>query len=279
MRENVDVDRLDRFTFASRKLPEYMHFRLMRCAICDLIFTCNSLDTGWVQNGYRDAAFDAGVESEYAARSYAKEMERIVPVLSSRSSALDIGAGDGAFLVELSRFGFSQIIGVEPSLEPVRRARPEVAAMIRNEFFRPDDYQPGAQDLVTCFQTLEHVEDPLSLCRSVHGLLSEGGAFVTVAHDFRALPARILGARSPIYDVEHLQLFSEDSLRKLFLSAGFKDVSIRPMRNVYPLHYWLRLAPLPKGVKEVVYDRARRSKFGQWMIGAKVGNLLAVGYR
>jgi hypothetical protein len=35
---NFDFARLDRFAFASRKLPEYMHYRLVSCSDCDLLY-------------------------------------------------------------------------------------------------------------------------------------------------------------------------------------------------------------------------------------------------
>ena len=279
MPEHVALNRLDGFAFASRKFPEYMHFRQVRCKNCDVVFASPVPDSSWVRSAYRDASFDAGSESACAAMSYGEVVKQILPSLPETHGALDIGAGDGAFLMELKALGFVHVMGVEPSVEPVRSAAPEIAPMIRNEFFSADNFQRESLDLVTCFQTLEHVEDPLELCRSVHGLLVRGGAFVTVAHDFRAPLARLFGRKSPIYDIEHLQLFSRTSLERLLSTAGFADVSVYGLCNAYPLHYWLRLAPLPSMVKQFLCRRARSSILGQRLIRAKVGNLIAIGYR
>jgi hypothetical protein len=35
---NVDLSRLNAFAFASRKIPEYMHWRLVECRRCDLVY-------------------------------------------------------------------------------------------------------------------------------------------------------------------------------------------------------------------------------------------------
>ena len=35
---NVDASKLDAFAFASRKVPEYMHHRLIECPVCDLLY-------------------------------------------------------------------------------------------------------------------------------------------------------------------------------------------------------------------------------------------------
>lgn len=35
---HFDLARLDEFAFASRKIPEYMHYRLITCPVCDLLY-------------------------------------------------------------------------------------------------------------------------------------------------------------------------------------------------------------------------------------------------
>ncbi len=66
-----------------------------------------------------------------------------------------------------------------------------------------------------------------------------------MTHDYRAPINRLLGRRSPIIDIEHMQLFCPASLDRLLGEAGFADIAIRAIRNRYPLRYWLRLRPLP----------------------------------
>ena len=51
-------------------------------------------------------------------------------------------------------------------------------------------------------------------------ILKPGGAIFLIGHNRRrSLSARLLGRRSPIFDIEHLQLFSPRSLRQLLISA------------------------------------------------------------
>src|SRR5450830_782332 len=243
MKAEVDFAALDGFAFASRKLPEYMHFDLALCPECDLVFANAVPDTAWFQSSYRDAQFDAENESKYAAQTYANEIKKLLPILSHRQSALDIGAGDGAFVASLLDAGFANVIGVEPSVEPVKRAAPKVKHFLKYDLLRP------------------------------------GGMFVTVVHDFRAPLARFLGKKSPIYDIEHLQLFSPKSMTSLYQKVGFSDVSVQSLRNAYPLSYWLRLMPLPKIIKYRLLSTITSSSFGNRLISAKVGNLLVVGIK
>jgi SAM-dependent methyltransferase len=275
---NVDAAALGAFAFASRKLPEYMHFALVTCPRCDLLYANPAPAPGALDALYRDAAFDAGEESRLAAVTYGRQLARVTAPLPDRRGALDIGTGDGAFLSELVAAGFTDVAGVEPSAAPVAAARAEVRPLIRNAPFRAEDFAPGAFSLVTCFQTIEHVPDPLALCREARVLLRPGGALYLVCHNRRALLARAMGLKSPIYDVEHLQLFSPASVRGLLERAGFSRVDVRPLVNRYPLDYWARLFPLPAAAKPLALAVLRRTRVGRLPIAAPVGNLVAVGY-
>ena len=57
--------------------------------------------------------------------------------------------------------------------------------------------------------TMEHVRDPKDITLDAYDLLSNGGAVSFVVHDRRYLGYRILGKKSPIIDLEHLQIFSK----------------------------------------------------------------------
>jgi hypothetical protein len=184
---NVELSKLTEFAFASRKLPEYMHSRMVECGACGLLYgtPAVSIDSGL--NAYKDAAFDSGQESQFAARTYAKLIAGQLNSIASRDKALDIGAGDGAFLEQLIQLGFRDITGVEPSAAPIADAKPEVRNMIRHDIFRARDFAGRRFDLVTCFQVMEHLWNPGELAREVNSILNPGGLFVTVTHNLKAI--------------------------------------------------------------------------------------------
>jgi SAM-dependent methyltransferase len=276
---NVDLSALDRFAFASRKLPEYMHHALVVCRSCDLLYANPAPDKSTLEAAYHDAAFDASDESRYAALTYAGFLPRISAELADRVGALDIGTGDGAFLEQLVSHGFSAVVGVEPSAAPVAAAKPEIRKLIRHAPFRVGDFSPESVRLVTCFQTIEHVSDPLALCQDAFQLLRPGGAFFIVCHNRRALLTRALGMKSPIFDIEHLQLFSPRSVRALLQRTGFSRVVVRSVVNRYPLNYWARLFPLPGGSKTRALQLLRKSGLGRFTLAAPVGNLAAIAFK
>jgi SAM-dependent methyltransferase len=276
---NIDLTKLDKFAFASRKKPEYMHPRLIECPECGLLYGSPVLSPETLADAYRDAAFDGGNEARYASETYTGEIRKILRRLPDLNGALDIGTGDGAFLEQLASLGFQNAIGVEPSEAPYAAARPEIRDKIRFGLFRSEDYPPAGFSLVTCFQTMEHLWDPLEIARAVLPLLKTGGAFAIVVHNRYALSARVLGFKSPIFDVEHLQLFSPQTARSLLERAGYKRVQAASIWNRYPLYYWIKLFPLPDRIKNVLLNLARTSRIGKILVPLPAGNLVCVGYK
>jgi SAM-dependent methyltransferase len=276
---NVDPARLNRFAYASRKVPEYMHLRLMLCKSCDLLYASPAPEVADLTESYSEADFDSGVESARAARTYGRILRKYLDRLPDRSGALDIGTGDGAFLHELLAAGFDNVEGIEPSAAPIAAADPKVRNLIRHGIFESARFAPESFSLITCFQTIEHVREPLALCRDIHGLLKPKGAVCLVGHNRRALSARLLGRKSPIFDIEHLQLFSPQSLRQLLSEADFSDIQVFPIWNQYPLSYWARLFPLPSILKRAAISALASTGIGRLPLALPAGNLAAIAFR
>ena len=275
----LEAGRLDEFAFSSRKAPEYMHYRLVSCPACDLLYADPAPAPGTLLEAYRDASFESSEESLFAARTYGRLLPGIIARLPDLAGAVDVGAGDGAFLGELLERGFSGVVGLEPSAAP-RAAAPEaVRALLRPGLLSEQDLKAGSLSLVTCFQVLEHASDPLELCKKAYGLLKKGGALFLIGHDRRSFSARLLGLKSPIFDVEHLQLFSKRSARQLLSKCGFADIEVKAVANRYPLHYWFKLFPLPMRLKRPGLSRLKASRLGHWPLSLPAGNIAAIGYK
>jgi SAM-dependent methyltransferase len=273
---NFGLEKLDRFAFASRKLPEYMHWRLSECRRCDLLYSDPAPSPHELTALYREADFDSAREARHASRTYGGFLARIVPSLPDRDGAADIGTGDGAFLTELLAAGFVNVAGIEPSAAPIDAAHPSIRALIRHDIFRADSFAPQSLSLITCFQTIEHLSDPLSFCMAAGRALKPGGVLLLIGHNRRAFSAKILGRKSPIYDIEHFQLFSPASIRHLLESAGFSQVQVMSVLNRYPIQYWARLFPFPPQWKQRVLGMLQAVRLGRLVIPLPAGNLAAI---
>jgi hypothetical protein len=89
----------------------------------------------------------------------------------------------------------------------------------------------------------------------------------------------LLGRKSPIFDIEHVQLFSPQSATYLLNRCGFSDIFVRPIVNSYPLYYWLKLLPFPGKVKVYILDKLSTKPIGSVNVPIPVGNIAIVGYK
>ena len=277
--DTADPAGWDSYAFASRKLPEYTHHRMVLCGACDLAYASPAPEPDLLAGAYREASYDSGLEAGYASRTYARLLAAVVPRLVSLEGALDIGTGNGAFLEELMAAGFQGVEGVEPSLAPVEAAKPHIRPLIQVGSFTPALFGDRRFSLITCFQTMEHVYDPRATCADMCTLLRDGGAVLIVCHDRNALSARVLRTKSPIFDVEHLQLYSRESLVRLLRATGFVDVGVRTVVNRYPLNYWVKLFPMPPGPKRALMRRLEQRHVGRIPVPLAAGNFAAVAFR
>jgi SAM-dependent methyltransferase len=264
-------------SYASRKEPEPGNLRLVVCPGCDLLYAPCVPPRTFLASAYAGASYDSDTEARCAAASYAAAIAARLPRLALRDSALEIGTGNGALLEALDEMGFAEVVGFEPSAAAVAAAPPATRARIRVAPFDPcalpADLPRGHFSLLIANQTLEHVEDPLALLRAAHELLAPGGAVLIVSHNYRHWLNRLLGARSPIIDIEHLQVFSRGSLSRGLARSGFERIEIDAFANRYPLHYWLRLSPLPRALKRPL-RRWLRGDSALWGVGARLGSIM-----
>lgn len=255
-----------------------MSLRMVVCPGCDLLYAPRIPSSSFLADAYAETEYDSDAEARYAAASYAESLRTLLARLPDRDSALEIGAGNGSFIAHLRQLGFAELVGIEPSGKAADAAAPEVRPLIRVETFDAAKLPRAHFSLVVANQTLEHVQDPYQLLAAVRHLLKPGGAVMIVSHNYRHRLMRLLGARSPIVDIEHLQIFSPHSLKDALNRAGFESPEVKPFENRYPFHYWVRLLPLPRFAKRPLHGWLR-SGAGGWLGGREirlsVGNMLA----
>lgn len=267
----VDPTRLDLFSYSSRKVPELMHPEYRECQWCELLFAAELPQRGELLAQYQAAAFDAAIESRFAARSYLKALSPLIP--GRVNSVLDVGCGDGEFLLACREAGINTLAGIEPSPAAGNLAREGIGKVIRTGGYED---QPTDQryDLVTLFQTIEHIDDPIGFLGKTRELCHPGGYVAVACHNYQAPVNRVMGEKSPIFDIEHLQIFSTKSITRAMVKSGLEAVSVRPYSNTYPLSYWVKLAPIPASIKRTRLIVSGVP--GRLPVRLPIGNLMAL---
>ena len=270
---NIDNSMLSSKSYSSRKIPELMHYSYFECVNCRTLFVDELPSSEFLENSYNQAEFVSRKDSVYAAQTYFEELQSLN--LLDSGKLLDIGCSDGAFISVVKSKSLVDVMGVEPSIHAIDNSDPSVRECIQHTTLENFDRKNGF-NLVTCFQTIEHVNDLNGLIVKSKKLLLDQGHLVFVCHDRLSFVNRILGERSPIFDIEHLQILNKKAVRLLMQMNGFVDVTVNSISNKYPISYWLLLAPIPKFLKTLI-DGKRNKWYLSWGVKIRVGNLLAVG--
>ncbi len=279
LKQNIDPSRMSAFSFASRKLPEFMCHQLVQCPTCDLVYANEPPDQAVLAHAYHVSDFDSSQEADDAAAAYERAVQPVLSGLRNMDAALEIGTGTGVFLDVLKTRGFKTLVGVEPSSAAIATAPAHRQAWIHETIFRESDFQPESFDFICCFMTLEHVRDPHEIVSAASRLLRPGGAIALVTHDYRSGINRLLGRRSPIIDIEHMQLFSPRSIKQLLERNGFESIGVNSFKNRYALRYWMRLLPLGVGPKQSMIRGLDALGMADIKLSFNVGNMLSFGYR
>lgn len=124
---------------------------------------------------------------------------------------LDVGAGNGYFVRMASqRFGM-QASGIEISGSEIRFAREIVGVELIDGRIEEHD---RVYDVVTCFNVIEHVADPLSFLSAVVAAIKPGGLLALTTPNPGCIHARIRGLRkwNMVDPPHHINLFARESL-------------------------------------------------------------------
>jgi len=122
MEVNIDSSKLSNFSFALRKVPEWMCNQLFRCHQCSLMYAPNLLTVDEFAQAYHEASYDNNKDINDAAKSYAHAVSSTLKNLPAKNSALEIGSGTGVFLDHLLGMGFENVVGIEPSMAAIKVA-------------------------------------------------------------------------------------------------------------------------------------------------------------
>lgn len=270
-----DMENID---FSARRPGQHYHPRIVECRGCGQIYSNPFFTDQVIVDLYRQAKYIDEPQLNNMSADYVREFEAALgdrPKYDMR--ILEVGCATGFFLHALYRKGYRHLQGIEPGEAAVSFAPKEIQPFVRNDFFYPDSFPDESFDVVCCFQVMDHMPEPATFMQVVHKVLAKDGLFLTINHDIRAPIARLLGEKSPMFDIEHIYLFDRSTIRKLFVNARFDVLDCRALHNSYTLEYALKMFPLPSFLKAPAVSLLKFTDLASATVRVPGGNMVTVG--
>jgi 2-polyprenyl-6-hydroxyphenyl methylase/3-demethylubiquinone-9 3-methyltransferase len=183
-----------------------------RCAHCGFLFT-DAFDD-WNHDQFKAHIYNDGYgafDPDYKTKRPNNNAEIVASLwapLKSEMRVLDFGGGNDTFCNVLRGYGFREAVTYDPMVP---------------EFATPPE---GKFDLVTCFETMEHLPDPVDGLAKIIKCVAEPGAvlYSTLIQpdDFerQGMSWWYVGPRNG-----HISIFSKQSLAMAWARHGFQTIS------------------------------------------------------
>jgi 2-polyprenyl-3-methyl-5-hydroxy-6-metoxy-1,4-benzoquinol methylase len=172
---------------------------------------------------------------------------------------LDIGCATGFFLDGMRSQGKWELHGVEINPHVAEIARQRYGLEVRTGTLREAAYPAQFFDVITMWDVLEHLHQPLESLREIHRILKPDGLLVLRVPNIGSLDAKLFKRYWAGYDApRHLYVFSPNTLREILRKAGFDLMD----RNSHSGNYTTFLLSLRFWINAHEYN----SKSSDWLL-------------
>lgn len=232
-------------------------YAIDRCSSCDLFKTRLKGTYSKLVKNYYDQGYFTGSKRRMAYADYEgdaiidrKNFRLYLDKISHYKSSgrlLDIGCALGGFMEEVRELGW-RVFGNDVSGFAVSIARKKFPGKVRRGDFAKLKYQFNSFDVITLWDVIEHLENPLIAVKKIRRILRPKGLVVLTTGDSASLTARIMGSKWFFFiPPQHLWVFNKTNLKRLLEANGFKllassyvgrSISLRhlghQLKTIYP---------------------------------------------
>ena len=217
-------------------------FQLDTCSSCNHIFT-NPFPSSKALQFYYNSKF-----KEFENEFFLESFDNRVPIFTQRldlmsdlgcgRKVLDVGTAVGIFISANESSGERfQITACDISLDAcnhIKKTYPTVRVL--NEDIQ--DLPPNSFDVVTLWDTIEHIPHPKDLLASIKSQLSKGGYFLFSTPNTKSFEWEVMQTdHVQLLPPGHVNLYNKENITDLLKNNGFAVIDIVTMNPSLDLTY------------------------------------------
>ena len=209
-------------------------FTYVKCRVCDFIYSNPQLTWEAIEKGYNDIEVRSYFLNELLIpfvepgqqKGFQERLNRISLLLTSKTRRLlDIGCAAGNFLKIAGEMGFDAE-GLELDDINVRYAKEKRSLNAHMNTLDEMEYPESTFDVVTLWDVLEHLSEPMQTLREVSRVMRRGGIIGISTINHACANQKILKAQWRYWmPPDHICSFTPPILRKMLKEAGFTVIS------------------------------------------------------
>ena len=205
-------------------LQEYKKSHLYKCKNCGFIFAKKIPSVTELEEHYKSYG-----RNDYLSPITINRYNELLDTFEKfrkTNKILDVGCGIGYFLEVAKKRGWD-VYGTEFTNIAVYKCS-EKGIKMKKGILDPENYLPEEFDIITSFEVIEHINNPIHELNNFHKLLRKGGlVYVTTPNFNSLLRYRLKSDYNIICFPEHLSYYTPNTLKKVFTRVGFKTKKIQ----------------------------------------------------
>lgn len=218
-------------------LPDYIRlpseYNVVSCCNCGFCFSDTKATAEDYDQYYMNSNVYSGVpaaETHWDAL-HSCAGKYIDELLNKESHILDMGFGQGRFLLYLKKLGYGNIVGIDPSPESVENIKKEnIYAAQGSIMDAPSNGMAETMDCVFLFDVIEHLLFPREALEKISGYIKEEGYLMFSVPNYENV--KFVNAPIPNqFNQEHINYFSEKSIDNLLSGIGYKRIDITTVKD------------------------------------------------
>ncbi len=219
-------------------IPELLGSQVVWGNGCGLIFFNPRKGVAESTSGYSEAE-ELGYSPQWRQRVRTFERKlRLIERFKAGGSILDVGCASGAFLQVARGHGW-RTFGVELNHELVKIGQRKTGIEIFNGRLEDANIPRASYDVVTMFDVIEHLPQPVNTLRIIHSILNDNGLLVINFPDADSFTAIGLVGIWWFCLEDHLYYFGVPNLSLLLEITIFVTVSVQNHFQSLDLGYLL----------------------------------------
>jgi SAM-dependent methyltransferase len=252
--------------------------QLVRCKFCAFQYVTPRVPEDLVLTGYKHGD-DPTYVSQLAAReaTFARSLDRIERAAPGKGRLLDIGTAAGAFVAAARDRGWDAE-GCEPNEWLADWGSRHYDIPIRKGDLLHQQYADASFDVITLWDVIEHIPNPVAVLERCRALLKPGGVLVVNYPDIGSWIARVLGRRWLFLNAVHLYYFDRRTIRLMLEKSGYRVEAVSPHVQRLELDYILfRGSVLSRTLSTLARTVTRALRLGRIHVPYWLGQTFILG--